>query len=63
MAAHYGVLEEFRPEAMEIWTYLERVDLFFMANETPGDKQVYTYFLECVGCCDLWPVKELAGAR
>ena len=48
MAAHYGTLQEFRAEAEDISTYLERVDLFFVANETPGDKQV-PIFLNVIG--------------
>ena len=48
MAALYGTLHEFRAEAESISTYLERVDLFFVANETPGDKQV-PIFLNVIG--------------
>ncbi len=48
MAVHYGTLQEFRPEVEELTTYLERVDLFFTANETPEAKQV-PIFLNVVG--------------
>ena len=40
MAAHYGAFQEFRPEVEELSVYLERMELFFIANETPAEKQV-----------------------
>ena len=40
MAAHYGALQEFHPEAEELSVYLERVELFFIANETSDEKKV-----------------------
>ena len=48
MSTHYGSLKEFRPEVEEVTTYLERVNLFFVVNETPEEKQV-PIFLNIVG--------------
>ena len=43
MAAHYGALQEFHPETEELSVYLERVELFFIANKTLDEKR-YPYF-------------------
>ena len=48
MTAHYGTLQEFQAEAEDISIYLERVDLTFVANETPEEKQV-PIFLNVIG--------------
>ena len=48
MTTLYGALQEFRSEGEELSAYLERVDLFFLANETPVAKQV-PIFLNIVG--------------
>ena len=58
MAAHYGALQEFRPDVEEISTYLERVELFFTANETPEAKQV-PIFLNVVGATTYNLLKSL----
>ena len=42
--ALYDNLQDFRPETEDIGTYLERVDLYFIANSTPADKQVPIFF-------------------
>ena len=48
MATHYGQLQEFLPESEDIATYLQRVDLYFVANEISSRKQV-PIFLNSVG--------------
>ena len=48
MAAQYGKIKEFQPGTEELATYLERVELFFEANEVPEEKQV-PIFLNVVG--------------
>ncbi len=40
MATQYGRLREFHPETDTIKAYLERVDLYFAANEVAEDKRV-----------------------
>ena len=40
MAAQYGCLEKFRPESDSIRAYLERVTLYFQANDIGEDKRV-----------------------
>ena len=39
-ATHYGTLNNYRPDQESIKTYLDQVDLYFMANTVPDDKQV-----------------------
>ena len=41
--AIYGKLSEFHPEAESISAYLERVELFFMANSIADDKKVAVF--------------------
>ena len=41
-------LEEFQPEEDSIASYLERVELYFVANDTNSDKKV-PVFLSAVG--------------
>ena len=48
MTTHFGKLEEFRPETETIVSYLERVDLFFAANDIADGKKV-AVFLSTVG--------------
>ena len=48
MAALYGNLQELHPETDDVATYLERVELYFIANETPEEKQVLI-FLNVIG--------------
>ena len=38
--ATYGKLQEYKPEAESIAAYLERVEIFFQANNIAADKQV-----------------------
>ena len=40
MATHFGKLQEFRPESDSIKSYLQRVTLYFEANEIDAKKQV-----------------------
>ena len=40
MATQHGRLREFHPESESIKTYLERVSLYFTANEVAADKRV-----------------------
>ena len=41
MSQNYlGHVDEFKPDTESITTYLERVDLFFAANEVPEAKKV-----------------------
>ena len=40
MATQYGRLQEFKPEVESIKAYMERVDLYFVANEVDDAKQV-----------------------
>ena len=47
MATH-GRLREFDPKAESFASYMERVDIFFEANDTPDDKKV-AVFLSTVG--------------
>ena len=47
MATH-GRLREFDPKAKSFASYMERVDIFFEANDTPDDKKV-AVFLSTVG--------------
>lgn len=58
MAALYGHLQEFKHEEEEISTYLERVELFFVANETPAAKQV-PIFLNVVGATTFGLLRSL----
>ena len=46
--AHLGTLKEFNPAEESISSYLERVQLFFMANEVDARRQVPT-FLSIIG--------------
>ena len=39
-AVTFGQLQEFRPESESIEAYLDRVDMFFLANDIPPAKQV-----------------------
>ena len=55
----YGRMEQFDPDKESIAAYLERVELYFEANNTPGEKQV-PVFLSCIG---LRIVEEPTGAR
>ena len=43
MANHFGKLEKFRPDTEAIVSYLERVDLFFVANGIADEKQVAVF--------------------
>ena len=45
----YGKLTEFRREEEEFSAYLERVQLFFAANDIPEEKQV-PIFLNGIKC-------------
>lgn len=56
--ALYGHLQEFRPETEDIETYLERVDLYFLANATPDDKQV-PIFLNIIGAATYGLLRSL----
>ena len=40
LARNYGRLEHFQPDSETITAYLERVDLYFRANDVPNDKKV-----------------------
>jgi hypothetical protein len=44
----FGQLQEFQPETESIDAYLERVDMYFLANEIPAGKHV-PVFLSVVG--------------
>ena len=44
----YGRMDEFRPENENIEAYLERIDLYFRANEVAEEKQV-AIFLSVIG--------------
>ena len=44
----FGQLPAYRPETEKITVYLERVELFFMANDIPDEKRV-SIFLSSVG--------------
>ena len=46
--AKYDKLTEFRPDVEQFSAYCERVELFFVVNEVPGEKQV-SFFLNCIG--------------
>ncbi len=46
--ATFGRIEEFKPEAESIASYLERIDLYFLANDVAEVKQV-PVFLSVVG--------------
>ena len=46
--ATYGQLQEYKPESENITAYLERVEVFFRANDIAADKQV-PVFLSVVG--------------
>ena len=48
MASLYGTLSEFNADSDDIKSYLERVELFFAANDVPDDRQV-PIFLSSVG--------------
>ena len=48
MSRHFlGHLDEFKSGIENITTYLERVDLFFAANEVPDDNKV-AVLLSCI---------------
>ena len=40
MATQYGQLHEFQPETESIGAYLERIDIFFQANDIQEQKRV-----------------------
>ena len=44
----YGRIKEFRPEEETIESYLERIELFFTANEIADEKKV-SVFLSVIG--------------
>ena len=46
--ATYGQLQEYKPESENITAYLERIEVFFRANDIAADKQV-PVFLSVVG--------------
>ena len=46
--ATYGKLVDFNQGKEEFAAYLERVELFFVANDIPADKKV-PIFLHCIG--------------
>ena len=46
--ATFGRLEEFNPRKETISSYLERIELYFMANEIADKKQV-AVFLSVIG--------------
>ena len=48
MATQHGHLREFHPGTDSIKSYLERVTLYFMANDVPSEKQV-PVLLSCIG--------------
>jgi predicted aspartyl protease len=48
MAATYGTLQEFKPDAESVKAYFERVALYFTANDVPAEKQV-AILLSCIG--------------
>lgn len=48
MATPYGQITAFHPESDSIKAYLERVELYFVANKVPQDVQV-PIFLSCIG--------------
>lgn len=49
----FGRIEEFRPEADNITSYLERIELFFTANEVADVKQA-AVLLSCIGKQGIW---------
>ena len=53
--ATYGTISEFRQDTEELDTYLERVELYFTANEILDGKQVYTNFPKCCGEYNVQP--------
>ena len=44
----YGQLQEFQPETENVTAYLERMDMYLLANQTPEARQV-PVFLSSVG--------------
>ena len=55
-----GTLHEFRPDREELSTYLERVEIFFAANDVPDEKKVPVLLNAiggvCTECCvACWP--------
>ena len=43
-----GSLHEFRPDSEDFSTYMERVEIYFAANDVPENKQV-PVFLNAIG--------------
>ena len=64
MVTHFCKLEEFQPHSETVVAYLERVDLFFVANDIANDKKI-PVFLSTVGgkihsfLCDLLAPEKL----
>ena len=48
MVTQHGHIQEFHPESDSIKSYLERAQLYFVANDVTGDKQV-AVFLSSIG--------------
>ena len=44
----FGRIGEFNPDVESVAAYMERIDLYFVANDVPGQKQV-AVFLSMVG--------------
>ena len=45
---YLGPIDEFKPDSENITTYLEKIDLFFIANDVAEDKKV-PVLLSCIG--------------
>ena len=45
--AQLGKLHEFQPDTEELCSYLERVDIYFAANDVPDKKKV-PVLLNCI---------------
>ena len=57
--ATFGQIQEFRPESESFAAYVERVQLFFTANDIPDEKKT-AVFLSVVGgsiCMGCWVIK------
>jgi len=59
---YLGHLDELKPEVKNITTYLERVDLFFTANEVPNGKKV-SVLLSCIGLKTYSTLKNLVASN
>ena len=60
MAAQYGQLSEYHPDTEEIASYLERVEVFIVANEVAEERQA-AVFLSVVGARTFALIRDLVS--